>query len=281
MRRFLKEPLFHFLLFGALIFAVYGWINRDVRAPDEIFISKGQQEHLVNMFSRTWQRPPTPEEYQGLLRDFIREEIAYRESVAMGLDEGDVIIRRRMRQKLELLTDEIVSFAEPQENELQSFLVENPDRFRSEAVMDLRQVYISVDKHGDNAINEATSVLNRLLADPEVDWMSQGDVVQLPALLKDIRTGELGRLFGKQFTDGLAGLDVGVWSGPIRSGYGLHLVAIDRLEAARDPSLVEVRDEVKTEWLEQRRRQATDELYDRMAQKYLIEIESLAGDATG
>ena len=147
--------------------------------------------------------------------------------------------------------------------------------------MDLRQIYISVDKHGDNAINEATSVLNRLLADPEVDWMSQGDVVQLPALLKDIRTGELGRLFGKQFTDGLAGLGVGVWSGPIRSGYGLHLVAIDRLEPARDPSLAEVRDKVKIEWLEQRRRQATDELYDRMAQKYSIEIESLAGDDTG
>ena len=280
MRRILKEPLLHFLLFGALIFAVYSWLNRDVQAVDEIFVSKGQQEHLVNMFSRTWQRPPTPQEYQGLLRDYIRGEIAYRESMAMGLDEGDVIIRRRMRQKLELLTDEIVSFAEPQEIELQSFLEENPDRFRTEAEMDLRQVYISVDKHGDKANSEAMSVLSQLQLDPAANWMNMGDVLQLPGQFRDVRIGELRRLFGTQFTDGLTGLEQGAWSGPVSSAYGLHLVSIDRLEPARDPSLEEVRDSVKVEWLEQRRRQATDELYDRMAQKYSIEIESLAGDAS-
>ena len=279
MRKILKEPLLHFLLFGALIFAVYGWLNRDVQAFDEIFVSRGQQEHLVNMFSRTWQRPPTPEEYQGLLRDSIREEIAYRESVAMGLDEGDVIIRRRMRQKLELLTDEIVSFSEPQESELQSFLEENPDSFRIETVMDLRQIYISVDKHGDNSNSEALRVLNQLQTDPALDWMNMGDVLQLPGQYRDVRIGELRRLFGTRFADELTGLEEGAWSGPVSSAYGLHLVYIDRLEPAREPSLAEVHDKVKVEWLEQRRRQATDELYDRMAQKYSIEIETLAGEA--
>ena len=277
MNKFLKEPLVHFLVLGALIFAVYGWLNRDLQSEDEIFVSRGQQEHLVNMFSRTWQRPPTPQEYQGLLRDYLREEIAYREGVAMGLEQGDTIIRRRMRQKLELLTDEIVSFSEPTDEELGQFLADNPETFRLEPRFDLRQVYISLDKRGSAAEAFALELLEQLSMAPGDGWMELGDTLPLPQQFEDARSGEISRQFGQQFADNLLNLDQGKWTGPVPSGYGLHLVIIDGFTAARDPGLDEVRDRVKNDWLEQRRRSATDELYDRLAENYEIEIESLAG----
>jgi hypothetical protein len=275
MKKILTEPLVHFLILGVLIFVVFSWLNRDQRSEDEIFVSRSQQEHLVNMFSRTWQRPPTPQEYQGLLRDHIREEIAYRESVAMGLDQGDTIIRRRMRQKLELLTDEIVSFAEPTDEDLQSYLEENPEVFRIEPRFDVRQIYISLDKRGAGANAFALDLLEKIRDNPGEDWKVLGDSLPLPAQAEDIRLGDLSRQFGSQFADSLLTLDQGEWTGPVRSGYGLHLVIIDGFTPARNPGLGEVRDRVKTEWLELRRRNATDLLYDRLAEKYEIEIETL------
>ncbi len=280
MKKLLREPLLHFLILGALIFAAYGWIKRDQRSVDEIVVTRGQQEHLVTMFTRTWQRAPTAQEYQGLLRDFIREEIAYRQAVSMGLNEGDTIIRRRMRQKLELLTDEIVSFAEPADADLQQYLLEHPESFRLEPVLDVRQVYISLDKRGADADAYALVTLEQLRNQPGADWKVLGDSLPLPAEFEKVRLGELSRLFGNQFADNLMKLETGEWTGPVRSGYGLHLVRIVNLTPARDPELNEVREKVKIEWLEQRRRNATDELYERLAEQYSIEIESLIAETT-
>ncbi len=280
MRKLIKEPLIHFLLLGVLIFAAYGWIKRDQRSVDEIVVTRGQQEHLVNLFSRTWQRPPTAQEYQGLLKDFIREEIAYRQAVAMGLNEGDTIIRRRMRQKLELLTDEIVSFAQPADADLQQYLLEHPEPFRLEPNMDFRQVYVSLDKRSEQADAYALETLEQLRNEPDADWKVLGDSLPLPMEFSEVRLGELARHFGSQFADSLSQLEQGEWTGPVRSGFGLHLVRIDNFIPARDPELIEVREKVKIEWLEQRRRDATEKLYERLAEQYTIEIESLVEDST-
>lgn len=280
MKKLIREPLIHFLLLGVFIFAAYGWIKRDQRSVDEIVVTRGQQEHLVNMFSRTWQRPPTAAEYQGLLKDFIREEIAYRQAVAMGLNEGDTIIRRRMRQKLELLTDEIVSFAQPADADLQQYLLEHPEPFRLEPNMDFRQVYVSLDKRSEQADAYALETLEQLRNEPDADWKVLGDSLPLPMEFSEVRLGELARHFGSQFADSLLQLEQGEWTGPVRSGFGLHLVRIDNFIPARDPELIEVREKVKIEWLEQRRRDATEKLYERLAEQYTIEIESLVVDST-
>lgn len=281
MKRFLKEPLIHFLILGALVFAAYSWLTRERVSEDQITVTRGQQEHLINMFTRTWQRPPTSQEFQGLLLDYIREEIAYREGVAMGFDEGDTIVRRRMRQKLELLTDEIVSFTEPTDAELEAYLREHPGDFRLEPRYDLRQIYISQDRRGQEAEAHALALLGQLENEPGADWSEMGDPLPLPAAFIDARLGELERQFGGRFAAGLQEIEPGAWTGPVASGFGLHLVIVDRFTPARDPGLGEVRDRVKTEWLEQRRRNATDELYQRMAEKYTIQVEPLTGDAEG
>lgn len=276
MSKWLREPLIHFLLLGALVFVAYDRLAGQGSEPGEIFISRGQQENLMNTFSRTWQRPPTPQEYQGLLQDYVRQEIAFRESQAMGLDEGDIVIRRRLRQKLELLAEDVASLAAPTEQELQAYLDEHPADFAVEPRLTLRHVYFSRDRRGAAAEQDALQLLQRISTDgPEGDFEGFGDPLPLPSELRDVRESEVARLFGTMFTDGLHGLESGRWSGPVESGFGLHLVFIESREAGRVPELAEVRDAVQREWLSQRRQQAVDMLYERLAENYSVEIEPL------
>ncbi len=146
MSKWLREPLIHFLLLGGLIFVVYHSVAGKGSDADEIFISKGQQENLLNTFSRTWQRPPTPDEFQGLLQDYIRQEIAYRESRKMGLDQDDIVIRRRLRQKLEMLVEDVAALMPPNDEQLQAYLDEHHAEYMLQPQISLRQVYFSTDR---------------------------------------------------------------------------------------------------------------------------------------
>jgi hypothetical protein len=276
MSKWLKEPLIHFLLLGALIFVAHDqWAGKG-RAPDEIFISRGQQENLLNTFGRTWQRPPTAEEFQGLLQDYVRQEIADREGRALGLDRDDIVIRRRLQQKLELLAEDVASLAPPSEQDLQDFLNAHPDGFMIEPRLTLRQVYFSRDRRGAGAGQDALDLLQRISRDgPEAEFEQFGDPLPLPARMEDLRESEVARLFGGEFTDALQGLEPGRWTGPVESGFGLHLVFIETREAGRIPELAEVRDAVQREWSSQRRRAAIDSLFERLAGNYTIEIEPL------
>jgi hypothetical protein len=276
MSKWLKEPLLHFLLLGALIFFVYDRVAGKGSEPGEIYISLGQQENLLNTFGRTWQRPPTPQEFQGLLQDYIRQEIAYRESKSMGLDQDDIVIRRRLRQKLELLAEDVASLGVPSDQELQDYLDAHPEDFAFEPRLSLRQVYFSPDRRGPAAEQDALQLLQRIsTAGPEGDFEQFGDPIPLPTELRDMRESEISRLFGSVFTDALRGLETGRWVGPVESGFGVHLVYIERREAGHVPDLAEVRDAVQREWMSQRRREAVDGMYERLARNYNIEIEPL------
>jgi len=280
MGKWLREPLVHFLLIGALIFVVYEqWAGKG-SAPGEIFVSRGQQENLLNTFERTWRRPPTAEEFKGLLRDHVREEIAYRESQAMGLDEDDIVIRRRLRQKLEMLAEDVASLALPDERQLQAYLDANPQDFQVEPRLTLRQVYFSRDRRGADAEQDAGQLLQRIQTDgPLGDFEQFGDPLPLPSRIEDLRESDLARLFGREFTEGLQGVETGRWAGPVASGFGAHLVFIEERKDGRVPALDEVRDAVQRDWLSQQRRDAVDGLYRRLAENYEIEIEPLLDDA--
>jgi hypothetical protein len=279
MSKWLKEPLIHFLLLGGIIFFAYDWLAGKGSAPDEIFISRGQQENLLNTFSRTWQRPPTAQEFQGLLKDYLRLEIAYRESKKMGLDQDDIVIRRRLRQKLELLAEDVASLVAPTEEQLQAYLNNNVEDFMVEPRLTLRQVYFSSDRRGDAVEQDALELLQRITTDgPEGNFEDFGDPLPLPPELNDLREGEIARLFGTIFTDGLRGLETGRWTGPVESGFGLHLVFIQQREEGRVPQLEEVREAVQRDWLSKRRTESVDGLYERLAENYSIDIESLLAE---
>jgi len=144
-------------------------------------------------------------------------------------------------------------------------------------------VYFSRDRRGAATQQDALQLLQRIsTAGPEGDFEQFGDPLPLPAELRAVRESEVARLFGTAFTDGLQGLETGRWAGPVESGFGLHLVFIENREAGRIPQLEEVREAVQREWLSQRRQQAIDSLYERLAENYAIEIEPLIdGEASG
>jgi len=280
-RRWLREPLLHFLLLGILLFVLFAWLGGDTGPmSNRITVTQAQVQQLATAFTKVWQRPPTEEELKGLVDDYVREEIAYREAVAMGLDRDDTIIRRRMRQKLEFLVEDAASATPPAEAELQAYLDAHPDDFRFAPQVAFRQVYVDPSVGGD-AVARAQALLARLrAAGPDADIGGLGDSIMLDPEVPLLRQDEVARLFGTEFAEQVATLPTGRWEGPVQSGYGLHLVMLRELVPGREATLGEVRRDVERELLSQRRRDQLAAMYDELLGKYSVTIEHPAA-ATG
>jgi len=273
----LREPLLHFLLLGALLFVLFAWLGGDTGPmSSRITVSQAQVQQLATAFTKIWQRPPTEEELKGLVDDYVREEIAYREAVAMGLDRDDTIIRRRMRQKLEFLVEDAASAMPPTESELQAYLDAHPDSFRFEPQVAFRQVYVDPSRDGDSA-NRALALLAQLReAGPGAALDGLGDSIMLDPELPLLRQDEVARLFGTEFAERVVTLPPGRWEGPVQSGYGLHLVMVRELVSGREAALDEVRRDVERELLGERRREQLAAMYDELLDKYSVTIEGPA-----
>ncbi len=272
-KKLLREPLHHFLALGAGLFTLFGGGGAGER-PDEIVVSAGQIDHLVEIWMKTWQRPPTYDELQGLIEDRVMEEVLYREALALGLDRDDVIIRRRLRQKMEFIADDFAATAEPTDDELEAFLDEHPELFMVDARLTFRQIYLNQDRRGATARQDAERLLVRLANDAGVDAEMLGDPLSLPHAYASSSQTDVARLFGREFAEGLLELEPGSWTGPIRSGYGLHLVRVDGRTDGRMPELSEVRDAVKRDWFAARRREAKEALYGRLRERYTVTVET-------
>jgi parvulin-like peptidyl-prolyl cis-trans isomerase-like protein len=271
--RWLREPLLHFLILGAALFWLAGAFGEPGGGRQgRIVLTAGDLEQLEAGFERTWQRPPTQEELAGLLEDRVREEIFYREALALGLDRDDTIVRRRMRQKMEFLSEDLAA-AEPSDAELESWLAAEREGFRQEPRVAFRQVYLSRDRRGEAVQADALRLLAELrAADADRDPALQGDPLPLPAESDALSASEVSRLFGGTFSARLFELPVGRWEGPVESAYGLHLVFIRERVEGRDPALAEVRDAVAREWLADRRRQAREDFYRDLRSRYEVEL---------
>ena len=276
MRRWIREPLFHFLLLGTALFAVFS-VTSDRAAPEEseIVVSAGKIEHLAALFARTWQRPPTrqEQELEGLINDYVREEAAYRQGMAMELDRDDTIIRRRIRQKLDFIADDLASLAEPTEEELAVYLAEHRDDFRLDPRVTFRHVFLNPDKHGDDLETDARDLLIALNSDPAVESAALGDRILLEPRYVDVSMRDVANLFGQAFAARIVELQPGAWHGPVESGYGVHLVVIHKRTEGRVPELAEVQGAVLREWNNRRRGQTIEQFYRDMLQRYEVIIE--------
>lgn len=275
MKRIAREPLVHFLLLGAAIFAAYHWLpTRRSGEPGKIVITQGQVEHLATGFARTWQRPPTAEELAGLVRDRVREEVYCREAKALGLDQDDTIIRRRLRQKMEFVSDDIAAQAEPTDADLNAYLQAHADTFRIEQRFSFRQVYLNPERHGEKLSQHAAELLVQLnQAGEKADVSAIGDPFLLEHDFSAAPAGEIAKQFGEEFVTKLGALQPGPWQGPIESGYGMHLVRISERTEGRVPTLAEVRDAVRRDWDNARRLAANESFYQELLKRYTVTIE--------
>ena len=277
--RVIREPLFQFLILGAVIFAAHRFITRHrTDKPGEIVVTQAAVENLVTGFARTWQRPPTEEELQGLVRDYIREEAAYREALTLGLDRDDMIVRRRLRQKLEFVSDELATRTEPSDAELQSFLEVHRGTFQTEPLFSFRQIYFNPQRHGENLHRDVTRVLDELQhSGSHVPRTAMGDPFLLQQSFDDVTLSDLKKTFGEHFASAISALPVASWQGPIDSGYGVHLVFFAQHTDSHLPALAEVREQVRREYLDARRREATDKFYKVLLSRHGVRIEPPEG----
>lgn len=274
--RVLQEPLLHFLLLGILLFAAtYYWGDVNAIPEDsEIIVTEGKVRSLAHIFHRTWQRPPTQQELDGLIEDYINEEVFYREALAMGLDQDDTLIRRRLRQKLEFVAEDLADAVEPTDDELTQYLRGHPDQYRLEDRTTFTQIYFSPERRGvslDEDVQEALVTLRS--SDDAIDVTEFGDPTLLPIYHENLRESEIASLLGREFALGLREANTGVWAGPIESGYGLHVVLVHERTPGRVPNLDEVRDAVRRDWFAERRAQSKQQFYDSLRERYDVVIE--------
>jgi len=280
MKSLWREPLLHFLLIGAALFLVFEVFD-DPAGPQSsrIVITDGQVEYLKASFARTRQRPPTEQELAGLVDGYVREEIFYREALALGLDKDDAIIRRRLRQKLELMSDDLAGIATPSDDQLQQFLETHSDKFRTEPQIAFRHVFLDIANRGNAALDEAARLL-LVLSDEgrESNIDTLGDRLMLPNTFHLTHVSEIVKLFGESFSRELINSPPGQWLGPVQSGYGLHLILITEHFPGRLPRLDEIRKTVEWEWTAVNRKELKENIYNRLSEKYTIVFEK---DAVG
>ena len=272
--RLLREPLVHFLALGTAIFAVASLVGgAGAGRSDRIALSAGDVELLALGFERTWQRAPSPDELAGLVEERVREEVYYREALALGLDRDDTIVRRRLRQKMEFLSEDLAA-AEPTDADLEAWLAAHPERFRVAPRVDFRQVFLSRERRGEHTRADAERMLAVLRAGGGGgDPAALGDPLPLPGDGHDLSEREVARLFGADFAARLFALEPGAWQGPVESAYGLHLLFARERTPGRDPALAEVRDEVAREWIAERRIRSREDRYRELRARYDVRVE--------
>ena len=275
--KIIREPLVHFVLIGAAVFGFYALLSSDDReeARDKIVVTEGRVRQLAQVFAKTWQRPPTPEELRGLIDGFIKEEIYYREAIKLGLDRDDTLIRRRMQQKMEFLTEPADELLGADDVTLQALLDANKAEFRIEPRIAFRQVFLNPDKAGKPAVIRAKQTLDGLKASEAGDIPPDaGDPTLLPTSTPLSPLSDIARNFGETFAANLTDLPEDEWTGPIDSPYGLHLVRVIERFDGYDPELAEVRDAVEQKWRTQKRDEFQGQAYDQLLAKYEIVLPS-------
>ena len=275
MHWLLREPLLHFLILGLGLYVMYTQFGGTDAAPrDRILVDEVELTRLSEQFQRTWMRPPTYEELRGLAEDFVKEEVMYREALALGLDQNDLVIRRRLRQKMEFLNADLTD-PEPTDAALEAYLQANPDSFRRPPRFSFQQVFIKPQREGDDSSQRARALLQRLRsADPaSVDFQTLGDPTLLPPQTERASPREVANIFGNDFAQTLTQIDQGAWSGPYASAYGLHLVRVTASEPAKLPGLAEVRPLVERDWSNERRQEANLRFYQSLRDRYTVEIQ--------
>lgn len=278
MQKILREPLFHFLLIGVLIFIIYFLINPigESGASNQIRITQGDIDRFKQIFQKQWQRLPDGKELQGLIRAHLKEEVLYREALALGLEKDDTIVRRRLAQKMEFLITDITVPTEIDDKTLMGYYEKNSESYSRAAKLSFRHIYFNPDQRGERLMDEANAMLKTLQDTGAATNVSQdyGDRFMLGLQYHLVSTDEITREFGQEFSDKVAGLEINSWQGPIRSGYGVHLVYIQQRESASVYPFTEVRERVKNDYLFELRQTRNEEVLEKLKYRYEIVIEN-------
>jgi len=266
-RRILQEPLLHFLVVGSLLFFYLS--STDTETKPQVTISQGKIKQLTAQFSKTRQRTPSDEELDALIENQIREDLAFEHGVQMGLVENDSIIKRRVQQKIEFMLNDSIGSIEPSHEDLQTYLESHKEHYTIAPIYSFKNVYINPEKHEsvDAFIIELQS------KDLNTNYKILGDSMMLESEYKHISTAQIARLFGRKFAKSLDAIPLDDWQGPVKSGYGVHLVLIENKILKHSATLEEVETEVRRDFRADAQKKALNAFYNQLKEQYNVKVE--------
>ncbi len=271
----LREPLLHFLVIGAGLFFLFSQINNtQVETDHRIIITQANLDRLATLWLKRMGRPPSAQEREQQVEHYIREQVLYREAMTMGLDQDDVIVSRRLAQKMEYLFNDLSFIPEPSETELVTFLSEYASQFTMPATITFSQIFLDPRERNQEINKDAEQLLEQLKETKTiVDTINLGDRSLLPYKFTEERQNEINSMFGAAFTNQVFSLPISSWQGPVASEYGLHLIYITARTENRLPSLAEIRDRVASEWRSTKQHEANEIFYQSLYQRYEIILD--------
>jgi peptidyl-prolyl cis-trans isomerase C len=281
--KLIKDPLVHFLVIGAAIFAVSYWLNPpEADSAGQITITAEEVEKMRNTIALVQGRPATEAEVDKLIEARIREEVMYREALATGLDRDDTVVRNRLIEKMTFLTENVAEPPAPTDAELEAYFAAQAERFRIPPRVTFEHVFFGTERRGERAKADAAAAIAGLQKRRDAltpdELAKVGDPLPLWNRYDAMSARDVALAFGDEFAAGLAPLEPGNWQGPIQSRYGWHAVRVVERTAERQPTLAEVRDAVQTAYVNEKQAAENEARYRAMRERYEV-VVAAAPDA--
>ncbi|EJN26975.1 hypothetical protein PMI35_03668 [Pseudomonas sp. GM78] len=278
IKRCLRQPLLHFLIAGFALFGLYGGLHRSTvnQDPQRIEITPEVVQWIAISWLARWQRPASEQQLQGLIDEYVKEEILYREALKLGLDKDDTIIRRRLAQKMDFLAEDVASLREPAPGVLEAWYNRHPDQYAPPPLATFHHLFFALDKRGADARVQAQAALSSLTDKHSGD----GDAFMFNSAYSEQSQDQVARVFGSKFAVSLFKQAPGGWVGPVESGFGWHLVWIDTLAKPPAPAFETVAQQVKSDWLFEQRSKSKRANFDALKARYEV-VVTLPASADG
>lgn len=273
MQKIWREPLIHFTLLGAALFAAHAvWQQKVTKADYTISVSTAELERQAVIFAGENRRQPTDEDIQALLFSYVEEQALMREAERLGLGDDDTIIKRRLAQKMRFMIEDVTPPGTPDDADLEAWFNDNVSDFISPERRSFKHIYLSPESRGDDISLEAETLLAQASSQ---DWKTLGDPFMMPREYDGVERAAVERSFGKAFAESLFQAEGSEWQGPISSAYGLHIIRIDEATPKFTPVFEDVKPRVITAWTAQAQRAHNMERLEALIGKYKVEIEGL------
>jgi peptidyl-prolyl cis-trans isomerase C len=285
-RRWLHDPLPYFLVIGLTLFGAYRVLNptsaQDER-PDRIVVTPDDLRQMAVAWMAQGRPAPGPEQMASLVQGKVREEVLYREALALGLDRDDTIVKRRLAQKMDFLAEDAAALREPTRAEVEAWYRDHAEAFASPPRASFTHIYFSPDRHGENTRAAAEQALRALEGQPREAPAARklGDPFMFQDFYGDRSPSQLATQFGPGFAKALFQARPGSWLGPVESGYGWHLVFVDQATPGRVPAFDEVEADVRTEWIAEQRATSKEKAFESMRTRYTVVLPEPDGTSAG
>ncbi|MBV1887744.1 MAG: peptidyl-prolyl cis-trans isomerase [Urechidicola sp.] len=277
MKKLLKEPFSHFIFIGIGLFILYGLVNEETSSENTIIVNDFDVSSLISKWEMQWKRSPTEQELQNLINQNIKQEIFYQEALKMNLDHNDEIIKRRLAQKMQFLSNDIAALTEPTDEILKAYYKKNLDKYQTPTTYSLYQITYSPDKRKDN-YKDAVETLKHFPNASFEEMKNWGDKLPFSYYFEEVNANELGLQLGSKFRDAIENQETNKWIGPIPSGFGYHLVFITKKVPPQIPAYEMVKNDVLMNYEYDNQKETNDLIYKELKKSYNIDIDVKSND---